>query len=205
MQPDGRRLKGCSIRSSHGHGGGDRSDTAGDPAATNRPRCRRSVWKCGGRPSGRNPKRDVMSMSTEDHDGDGFGPMALMVRSFQLSRMLQVAAALELADRVADGPRSTGALATESGAEPSMLLRLCRALAAFGVFAVDDDEQVSQTNRSAWLRRSPLHAASRLDVLDVAAAVEGVGQPRAHRPDRRVRLRVGVRDAALRRSPHEPR
>ena len=95
-----------------------------------------------------------MSMSTEDHDGDGFGPMALMVRSFQLSRMLQVAAALELADRVTDGPRSTGALATESGAEASMLLRLCRALAAFGVFAVDDDQQVSQTNRSAWLRRS---------------------------------------------------
>ena len=36
---------------------------------------------------------------------------------------------------------------------PEMLLRLCRALAAFGVFAVDDDGQVSQTSRSAWLRQ----------------------------------------------------
>ena len=93
-------------------------------------------------------------MSTGDHDDDGFGAMALMVRSFQLSRMLQVAAALELADRVADGPRSAGTLATESGADPTMLLRLCRALAAFGVFALDDNQQVSQTNRSAWLRRA---------------------------------------------------
>ena len=34
-----------------------------------------------------------------------------------------------------------------------MLLRLCRALAAFGIFAVDDGGSVSQTAGSAWLRQ----------------------------------------------------
>ena len=34
-----------------------------------------------------------------------------------------------------------------------MLLRLCRALAAFGIFSVDDEEQLIQTSRSAWLRQ----------------------------------------------------
>jgi len=37
---------------------------------------------------------------------------ALMVRSFQLSKMLQVAAAFQLADRVAEGPCSVTRLAS---------------------------------------------------------------------------------------------
>ena len=48
-----------------------------------------------------------------------------MVRSFQLSKMLQVAAVLGLADRVTDGPRSVKELASESDSDPAMLLRLC--------------------------------------------------------------------------------
>ncbi len=79
--------------------------------------------------------------------------MALLVRSFQLARMAQVAASLGLADRVVDGPRSVTALASECDADAAMLLRLCRALAAFGIFSVDEDGQVSQTDRSAWLRQ----------------------------------------------------
>ena len=93
-------------------------------------------------------------MPTTDDDSDGFGEMALMVRSFQLSKMLQVAAVLGLADRVADGPRSVKELASESDSDPAMLLRLCRALAAFGVFSVADEDQVAQTARSAWLRQT---------------------------------------------------
>ena len=92
-------------------------------------------------------------MSISD-DREGYGEMALMVRSFQLSKMLQVAAALQLADRVAEGPRPVTGLASECEADAGMLLRLCRALAAFGVFSVDDEEQVSQTACSAWLRQS---------------------------------------------------
>src|SRR5215203_4932175 len=108
-----------------------------------------------GQSAGADLGRDDVSTSTEDHDDDdGFGTMALMVRSFQLSKMLQVAAALQLADRVAEGPCPVTSLASECGADAGMLLRLCRALAAFGVFAVDDNEQVSQTARSAWLRQN---------------------------------------------------
>ncbi len=93
-------------------------------------------------------------MSTSgDGDRDGFAEMALMVRSFQLSKMLQVAAALQLADRVDGAPRPVASLASECDADPVMLLRLCRALAAFGVFSVDDGEHVSHTARSAWLRQ----------------------------------------------------
>src|SRR5215216_2449056 len=91
-------------------------------------------------------------MSTTKAD-DGFAEMALLVRSFQLARMAQVAASLGVADRVADGPRSVTALASECDADAAMLLRLCRALAAFGIFRVDEDGQVSQTGRSAWLRQ----------------------------------------------------
>ena len=106
-----------------------------------------------GEHQGVNLGKDEESTSTEDHDDDGFGTMALMVRSFQLSKMLQVAAALQLADRVAEGPCPVTRLASECDADAGMLLRLCRALAAFGVFSVDDEEQVSQTARSAWLRQ----------------------------------------------------
>src|SRR5918994_2273380 len=91
-------------------------------------------------------------MSTTPVD-DGFADMALLVRGFQLAKMAQVAAKLELADRVADGPRSVTALASECDAHAGMLLRLCRALAAFGIFDVDEAGEVSQTDRSAWLRR----------------------------------------------------
>lgn len=78
--------------------------------------------------------------------------LALLVRAFQISKMLQVAAALGLSDRVDDGPKSITALAIECGANASMLLRLCRALAAFGIFSVDSAGNVSQSARSAWLR-----------------------------------------------------
>ena len=34
-----------------------------------------------------------------------------------------------------------------------MVLRLCRALSAFGIFEVDSEDMVSQSARSAWLRK----------------------------------------------------
>ena len=40
----------------------------------------------------------------------------------------------------------------DSGAHPETLLRLCRALAAFGIFAVDDAGRVTQTHQSVCLR-----------------------------------------------------
>ena len=86
-----------------------------------------------GEHQGVNLGKDEESTSTDDHDDDGFGTMALMVRSFQLSKVLQVAAVLQLADRVAEGPCPVTRLASDCDADAGMLLRLCRALAAFGV------------------------------------------------------------------------
>jgi hypothetical protein len=93
-----------------------------------------------------------------------FAEMALLVRAFQLSKMLQVAAALEVADRVAHTPQPAAKLAADCGADKDMLLRLIRALAAFKIFHVGADDAVSQTPRSAWLRKDAkptLHHAAR--------------------------------------------
>jgi hypothetical protein len=94
---------------------------------------------------------------------DTFAEMTLLVRSFQLAQMLHVAAELRLAGRLDAGPRPVAELAAECGADAPVLLRLCRALAAFGIFAVDCDGVVSQSARSACLseRAEPtLHHAA---------------------------------------------
>ena len=107
-------------------------------------------------------------------DGDSFAETAGLVRGFQVAKMLQVAVALDLADRIADEPRLTGDLAQECGADPGMLLRLCRALAAFKIFAVDADGKVRHTARSACLRRDARptlhHAAGYWTIPSVWAA-----------------------------------
>jgi hypothetical protein len=95
---------------------------------------------------------------------DALAEMRLLLRAFQISKMLGVAAALGLADRIGDSPRPVGPLAGECGAHPEMLLRLCRALAAFGIFSVDDSGNIAHTVRSRLLRgdsRPTLHHAAR--------------------------------------------
>jgi hypothetical protein len=103
-------------------------------------------------------------MLATDHNENSFEDMAFLLRAFQVSKMLEVAAALELADRVDDGPKPITSLALEAGVEPTMLLRLCRALAAFDIFVVDADGNLSQSSRSMHLRQSAaptLHHAAR--------------------------------------------
>ena len=93
-----------------------------------------------------------------------FAEVALRLRGFQVSQMLHVAAELQLADRVGDASRTVAELAAESGANPNMLLRLCRALAAFGIFSVDDASRVTQTPQTSCLRSDAtptLHYAAR--------------------------------------------
>jgi hypothetical protein len=77
--------------------------------------------------------------------------------------MIQVAVALGIADSLHDGPKPATKLVTDSGADANMVLRLCRALSAFGIFEVDSEDMVSQSARSAWLRkdaRPTLHHAA---------------------------------------------
>ena len=95
---------------------------------------------------------------------DPFAEIALHIRGFQVSRMLHVAAELRLADLIGGGSRTVAELAAATGAKPDMLKRLCRALAAFGIFSVDEEDLVSQTPQSACLRSDAaptLHYAAR--------------------------------------------
>ena len=102
-------------------------------------------------------------MSTPTPPGPAFAEMVLLIRGFQLSRMIQVAVALGLADELTDGPQFAGPLALKVGADPQMLLRLCRALAAFGVFEIAADGRIGQSVRSDTLRKTAVptlyHAA----------------------------------------------
>jgi hypothetical protein len=71
---------------------------------------------------------------------------------FVISRALQVAAELGVADALADGPKDRTTLAKEVGAHPDTLYRLLRALAGFGVFEELADGRLSNTVKSECLR-----------------------------------------------------
>jgi len=75
-----------------------------------------------------------MTNMRDQRDGnEGFAEAAVLVRGFQLSTMMQVAAGLELADRIADGPKPVTILASECAADANMLWRMCRQdFVAFG-------------------------------------------------------------------------
>jgi O-methyltransferase domain/Dimerisation domain len=78
--------------------------------------------------------------------------MSVLVGGFAASQMLYVAARLKVADALAAGPRPIDDLAAEVGARPEPLLRILRALAAFGVFEVGPDGTVANTPMSEHLR-----------------------------------------------------
>jgi len=93
-------------------------------------------------------------MSLPTPPGPAFAEMALLIRGYQLSRMIQVAVALGLADELSGGPQFAHTLALRVGADPQMLLRLCRALASFGVFEIGADGRIGQSVHSATLRKT---------------------------------------------------
>lgn len=87
-----------------------------------------------------------------------------LVRGFQVSSMIQVAVALDLARHIGEEARPVAALAADCGARTDMLERLCRALAAFGVFSVDPQGRIGHSRLSRWLGRDArptLHHAAR--------------------------------------------
>ena len=77
----------------------------------------------------------------------------LLLRGFQVSRMLRLVADLGVADRIApDGTVTVTDLAGACNVHPTPLLRILRALAAFNVFHVSPDGRVSHSPRSRLLR-----------------------------------------------------
>ena len=79
--------------------------------------------------------------------------MLFLSRAFQLSQIIGVAASLGIAEELGDGPKPIKAIAEKIGCDGRMLLRLCRALAAFGIFEVDSTDRLQPTARSELLRR----------------------------------------------------
>ena len=79
--------------------------------------------------------------------------------------MLRLVADLGVADRIAPEARVTiGALAVDCGAQTQPLIRVLRALAAFGVFTVTADGEIGHTPRSRLLRTdtpNSMHHAAR--------------------------------------------
>jgi hypothetical protein len=79
-------------------------------------------------------------------------PIRNLLMGFVVSRALQVAAELGLADALADGPKDPDALAREVGAHADTMQRLLRALAGYGVFGQLPDGRFANTPQSEHLR-----------------------------------------------------
>jgi hypothetical protein len=89
----------------------------------------------------------------------------LLLRGFQVSRMLRLVADLGIADKIApDGAVAVDDLARACSVLPERLIRVLRALAAFGIFKISADGAVSHTPRSRLLRSdipNSMHHAAR--------------------------------------------
>ena len=90
--------------------------------------------------------------------------MVMLILGMRITKMIEVAAILGLADLIDEEPRPVEDLSAPTGTNPAALRRLCRALVACGVFRLDEEGRLAHNGRSRWLRRdaSPsLHYMSR--------------------------------------------
>jgi hypothetical protein len=114
---------------------------------------------------------------------------------YRVSQAIYVAVRLGIAERLADGPRDLRTLARLSGADPSSLVRLMRALSSVGVFRERRDGRYAHTALSRAMirgRRSSLGAATTMWMEDHYAAwghlldsirTGGAAFPRSHGTD----------------------
>ena len=75
-----------------------------------------------------------------------------LVNGFEVSRAIQVAATLGLADLMLERPQTLAELANASGTHAPSLYRLMRALTNVGVFAESSEGEFSLTLQGEWLR-----------------------------------------------------
>jgi hypothetical protein len=92
----------------------------------------------------------MTDMAADDQDRDA---LDLLLRGFEVSRMLRVVADLGVADRIPAGASVTiGELAEACNVLAEPLWRILRALSAFQVFRVTQDGSLAHTPRSILLR-----------------------------------------------------
>ena len=92
-------------------------------------------------------------MSKTSDSDDERTALDLLLRGFQISRMLRLVADIGVADKIEpDDQMPIDRLAEACRVQSRPLLRVLRALAAFGVFTVAADGSVGQTPRSRLLR-----------------------------------------------------
>jgi hypothetical protein len=82
-----------------------------------------------------------------------FVELLAIVRGYQRSRAVTVAAELGIADLLSGGPRGVDDLAAETSTDASSLYRLLRALAAAGVFTEHPDRRFALSAMGDFLRR----------------------------------------------------
>jgi hypothetical protein len=108
------------------------------------------------------------------------------LRGGLMTRALGLAADAGVPEALADGPRSVGALAAPTGADPDVLYRVLRALAADGIFAEVEPRVFAHTATSESLLQDGERAFARLfgdSWLQAIAALDLSGEasfPRVH-------------------------
>ncbi len=88
--------------------------------------------------------------------------MLNLIIGYWVSRLIYVAAKLELADLLDDGPRTVEELAMAAGVRAPALYRVLRALASVGIFEeTKGDSSNSRRSRRRCGRASPARCAPR--------------------------------------------
>lgn len=78
--------------------------------------------------------------------------MSLMITGAWISQIVYVVAKLDLADRIAENPRTSDQLARETGTHPQAMARLLRASSSLGVFRIDETGKYHLTSLAESLR-----------------------------------------------------
>jgi len=78
--------------------------------------------------------------------------LGLLLEGFKLSRMLGLVAESGIPDLIPLEGKVPATALTSAGTQPDALLRICRALAAFGVFTVSPDGMIGHSAMSRLLR-----------------------------------------------------
>lgn len=100
----------------------------------------------------------------------------LLLRGFKISRMLRLVADLGIADKIAAERSVTVCeLAQVCAVLPEQLIRVLRALAAFRIFQVSADGNVSHTSMSHLFRTDAPNSLSLRPVLGCAGSMAGMG------------------------------